>query len=477
MQFGGIRYKRVSRIFLLSAGCLSVVCGIGLAAAGWQVSGWLWLILVLGLFLACRQRLVWLALPAAMAAGLVVGMWRGTQQVEALAGYQAYIGQKVIVTGTVSDDSTYDDQQRVMMLENIMIGNDHLPGKVRVKTLSPVAPSRGDVVEVRSKLYGGFGNYQAALYFADVRVTVVAHDPLSALRRTFAAQVRSVLPDTEAGLGLGFLVGIKSALPEDLNDNLKILGLTHIVVASGFNLTVLVRLARRLFAKSSHYQMTMACGVMIIGFVLVAGLSPSMVRAGFVAGLCVIAWYYGRRVHPVLLLSLAAAVTALINPLYVWSDIGWWLSFLAFAGVMLFAPLLQRRIFGEREPRFIGQIIIETLSAQLLTLPLIMMIFNTFSVLSLVANILVVPLVPVGMLLTFVAGVSAAFVPWLAWPATWLLSYLTNLVTWLASVPWASVPIALSLPMFIMAYTILLAVGLHLWYKTHHDYLSKSVIE
>ncbi len=420
---------------------------------------------------------MWLALPAVIAASLLLGAWRGTQQIGALAGYKAFVGQKVVAAGTVSDDSVYDDSQRVMMLERVQINGTLLPGKIRVKTLSPVAPARGDTVEVRGKLFDGFGNYQASLYFADVRVMVVAHDPLSELRRAFAAQARSVLPDTEAGLGLGFLVGIKSALPEELNDDLKVLGLTHIVVASGFNLTVLVRLARRLFAKSSHYQMTVACVVLIIGFVLVAGLSPSMVRAGFVAGLCVIAWYYGRRVHPILLLSLAAAVTALINPLYVWSDIGWWLSFLAFAGVMLLAPLLQRRILGEREPRFISQILIETLSAQLTTLPLIMMIFSTFSVLSLAANILVVPLVPVAMLLTFIAGVSAAFVPWLAWPAAWLLTYLTNLVTWMASVPWASVEVTLGLPLFLVSYAILLGIGLHLWHRTGHDYLSKSVIE
>ncbi len=468
---------RVSRIFLLSAGFLSIVCGIGLAATGWRLSGYIWLAVVFGLLLACRARVVWLALPAVIAAGLLLGVWRGTQQIDALAEYKNFIGQKVTVTGTVSDDSVYDDQQRVMMLEHVQINGSPLPGKIRVKTLSPVAPARGDTVEVRGKLFDGFGNYQASLYFAEVRVTVVAHDPLSELRRAFAAQVRSVLPDTEAGLGLGFLVGIKSSLPEELNDNLKILGLTHIVVASGFNLTVLVRLARRLFAKSSHYQMTVACVVLIVGFVLVAGLSPSMVRAGFVAGLCVITWYYGRRVHPVLLLSLAAATTALVNPLYVWSDIGWWLSFLAFTGVMLFAPLIQRRIFGDREPRFINQIVIETLSAQLTTLPLIMMVFGTFSVLSLVANILVVPLVPVAMLLTFIAGISAAFVPWLAWPATWLLTYLTNLVVWMAGVSWASVEVTLSLPMFLAAYGTLFLVGLHLWRRTGHDYLSKSVIE
>lgn len=476
MDFGTIRFKRVSRIFLLSAGCLSALAGIGLVAAGWRVPIW-WLLLVPALFIACRRRLVYIALPAAIAAGLIVGGWRGSQQAEDLLVYQSLFGQKVIVTGVVSDDPTYFDGQRVLMLESVTINYMPAPGKVRVKTLAPIAPQRGDVVEASGKLYNGFGNYQAAMYFAEVTVTAVAHDPLNELRRIFAAQVRSVLPDTEAGLGLGFLIGVTSALPEELSDNLKVLGLTHIVVASGFNLTILVRAARRIFARSSHYQMTVACCCLILGFVCIAGLSPSMVRAGTVASLCVLAWYYGRRIHPILLLSLVAAATALVHPLYVWTDIGWWLSFLAFTGVMLGAPLLQCRIFGDRQPRFLAQILIETVCAQVVTLPLIMLIFGMFSVLSLLANLLVVPLVPIGMLLTFIAGLTSALAPWLAWPAIWLLSYIKQLVGWLAAVPWASLPMTLSLAWFVGIYALLLGLGGTLWHKTKYDYLSKSVIE
>lgn len=421
---------------------------------------------------------MWLALPAVVLAGLIVGAWRGTQMLGALSNYQSFMGQKVVVIGTVVDDATYDNSgQRVMLLDSVEVDGKSLPGKVRIKTMVPVAPTRGDRLQATGKMYGGFGNYQAAIYFADAAVVTEVNNPIDDLRRWFAAQVYNVLPDTQAGLGLGFLVGLKSSLPEELNDQLKVLGLTHIVVASGFNLTVLVRLSRRIFAKSSHYQMTIACAAMVTTFVLVTGLSPSMVRAGLVAGLCIVAWYYGRRMHPMLIITLVAAVTALVNPLYVWSDIGWWLSFLAFGGVMLLAPLLQRCVFGEREPRLLGQVIIETVAAQITTLPLILFIFGTFSVLSLPANVLVVPLVPLAMLLTFIAGLTSAWFPWAAWPAVWLLNYLCGLIDWLARVPWASVPFGVGLPWFIFMNAAIVAVGFVLWRKTKHDYLSKSVIE
>jgi len=364
-----------------------------------------------------------------------------------------------------------------MYIEQVAVQGKALPGKIRVKTLAPVDPRRGDIVEVKGKLYDGFGNYQAAVYYAEVRVVQAANSPIDVLRREFAARIYSLFPDAQAGLGLGFLVGLRSALPESLDEQLKIVGLTHIVVASGYNLTVLVRLARRLFAKVSHYQMTIASLALIAGFVAVTGFSPSMSRAGLVTSLCVVAWYYGRRVHPALLITLAAAITAAINPLYVWSDIGWWLSFLAFGGVMVLAPLLQRRIFGEKEPKFIGQVVIETVCAQLTTLPLILFIFGDLSVISVVANVLVVPLIPLAMLLTFIAGVLGPLVPYVAWPAIWLLGYICQLVQWLASISWASMPLTINLPIFIALNVSMVLLGLLLWRKTRYDYLGKSVIE
>jgi competence protein ComEC len=462
----------------MTLGFVSFLVGIGLVGVGAHLYGLLWPLLAIGLLILCRKRMMLVAVPAVIASGLLVGNWRGSDSRQQIDAYTPLFGQKVSLQGNVVEDPTYDDDsQQVMLLEHIVVNNRALPGTVRVKTLAPVEPRRGDRVQVGGKLYDGFGNYQASLYYADMQVTEVAKSPIDTLRREFAARIYGLLPDTQAGLGLGFLLGIKSSLPDSLNDELKLLGLTHIVVASGYNLTVLVRLARRFLAKSSHYQMTIASFAMIAGFVAVTGFSPSMSRAALVAGLSVLAAYYGRRIHPALLISLAAAITAAVNPLYVWVDIGWWLSFLAFAGVMMLSPLLQRRIFGEREPKLLGQVVLETVSAEILTLPLVVLIFGNLSVLSLLSNVLVVPLIPLAMLLTFVAGAIGTFIPFVAWPAIWLLGYVCQLVHVLSQVSWASVPLAISPLIFIICNAAVFIVGLLLWRKTKHDYLSQSVIE
>ena len=95
---------------------------------------------------------------------------------------------------------------------------------------------------------------------------------------------------------------------------------------------------------------------MILSFMAMTGFSPSMSRAGLVAGLSLAAWYYGRTIHPLVLLPVAAGTTLLINPQFGWNDLGWQLSFAAFAGVIILAPLLQRYFFGDKEPGVFRQI-------------------------------------------------------------------------------------------------------------------------
>lgn len=474
--------SKVHRTTLLAIYCGAALCGLGMAAVGWRLGGVLCTFATLALLVLVFTKRRWVAIPAAVVAGLVFGVWRGGVVQGQLHDYQTYAGKKVQLTGTVIDDATYGDKgQRDMRLDHVYVDGRSPPGSVRVTAFTLLQPRRGDVVQVTGKLYDGFGNYQAAIYFGDLSVLHANQSPIEDLRHNFAAAVYSNMPDTQASLGLGILLGVKTQLPDTMNDQLKALSLTHIVVASGYNLTVLVRLARRLFERRSKFQTFAVSAGLMVCFVLVTGFSASMSRAALVTGLSLAAWYYGRRIHPVTILLLAAALTGLVNPLYVWSDLGWWLSFLSFAGVLLLAPLVQRRIFGDKQPKLAGQIVIETCAAQIMTIPLTLAVFGTFSVLGLVANILIVPLVPLGMLLTFVAGVAGSFAgvlaAYVALPATWLLTYITQAIGLLAAVPWASVNIKIDSVAMVVLYGLLLGAGMLLWRATRHDYLAKSVIE
>lgn len=474
--------RKVHRTTLLAIYCGAVLCGLGLANVGWRLQGLLCLVVTAGLMALAATKKPLLAVAAVVVAGVALGVWRGGVVHADLQAYQNFVGKKVQVTGTLIDDAAYGDKgQRDMRLQHVYIDGRSPPGTVRVTAFTLLQPRRGDTVQVTGKLYDGFGNYQAAIYFGDLHVVHANQNPLDDMRHNFAAALYSNMPDTQASLGLGVLLGIKTQLPDGLNDQLKALSLTHIVVASGYNLTVLVRLAKRLFEKRSKFQTVATSGALMIVFVAITGFSASMGRAVLVAGLSVAAWYYGRRIHPVVLLLFAAAVTAVINPLYVWGDLGWWLSFLSFTGVMLLAPLVQHRLFGDKQPKLVGQIIVETCAAQIMTIPLTLAIFGNFSVLGLLANVLIVPLVPLGMLLTFIAGLAGSFMgvmaAYVALPAIWLLTYITQMISLLAGVPWVSVSIKIDTLAMLGLYALLLASGAAMWRATRHAFLARSLIE
>lgn len=468
-----LKYRQISRVALIIIFCVAIILGLALGAILQPLNPW-WLITAVTLLL-CRRRQLLLAIPIVLLVGVIIGWWRGASVMADINNLQAKVGQNVIVQGVLADDPTYSQPQYDMFLTQVTVNGSQTPGKIRVKTISYAGMRRGDKIEASGKLYSGFGSYQAMLTYAKVKIIDRTQDPTDWLRRQFAASVRNVLPDTSANLGLGFLLGVSSQLPPDLNSQLKSLGLTHIVVASGYNLTVLVQLAQRLLARRSHLQMTMLSLLLVIGFVAITGLSPSMSRAALISGLSITAWFYGRRAHPAMLIAFTAAVTAVIQPLYIWSDLGWWLSFLAFTGVLLIAPLVQKRFLNNRRPKIIGQVILETLCAEVLTLPLMLTIFGTLPVLSLIANILIVPLIPLAMLFTFVAGAIGWLVPFVAWPAALLLGFIQQAVSLLAQVPWALQKVNLPVPAMIGIYAGMILMYLIMLRRTQFNYLKNMV--
>lgn len=421
--------------------CAAFVFGVWLALL-LRVPIWLGvaaLPLVVLLFFHLRVYTI----PLLALCGICIGLGYGSASLGERDAYLEHIGRVVELTGRVKEDPSKNSSgQLSIQLDSVSINEAQQAGTVLV-SVDMADIKRGDIVTMRSTLKDGFGSFPASMSRASL-VTIVRPVPGDigrVVRDWFADKVRKLIPEPQASLGIGFLTGQKSALPEDLAEALKIAGLTHIVVASGYNLTILVRMARRLFIKVSKYLSAISSGVMITMFMAITGLSPSMTRAGLVSGLSLLAWYYGHRFHPLILLPFAAAITVAIQPSYVWGDMGWQLSFSAFAGVMIVAPLIQRYFYGEKEPGIFRQILGETISAHIVTIPIIAITFGVVSNVAILANVLVVPLVPLAMLLTFLCGIwSIADLPFewlLGTPTTWLLTYMTNVATFVSELSWA----------------------------------------
>jgi len=422
-------------------------------------------------------------IPILIIGGVLFGLWRGSLSQQELAQFKPLYGKIVTVEGSVKDDvETGASDQIVIRLDSLVVNNKPLPGALWV-TATGSDIKRGDKLVLSGKLGPGFGNFAGVIYRANITklIHVNPGDIARVVRDWFADAIRRAIPDPEASLGIGYLVGQRRSLPADLVLALQLAGLTHVVVASGYNLTILVRLARRLFVKVSKYLSVLSAGVMIVSFVAITGVSPSMSRAGLVAGLSLAAWYYGRKFHPIVLLLLAISLTVLINPSYAWGDLGWQLSFAAFAGVMILAPLATRYLFGNKKPGTIQQILIETVSAQIATAPILVAAFSQLSNVAVVSNLLVLPLVPLAMVLTFIAGIGGLVLPTIATiiglPATWLLRYMVGVTEYLAGLPWVTTNMQLPWWGVALCYGAITIICVYMWRVTKYNLRDVNLVE
>lgn len=430
--------KRTSVILVLST---SFLLGLLLARESMAVSGWIVLLFAGATITLTKRPLA--RLVFALLLGLSLGVWRGAAYLQALQPYQDFARQKVTMRAAAMNDAIYGNNGQLSFeVSHVTFTSPDrakVPGTIRVSGFGELAVYRGDVLELTGKLYPTRGGKQATMSYATISRIGSNQTLIDTLRRKFVAGIQTALPEPSASFGLGLLIGQRNTLPAETSQALLMVGLTHIIAVSGYNLTIMLNAARRLLGNRSKRLTTIVGVALMLFFLLFAGASASIVRAAVVSGLALAAWYYGRTVKPMVLIMLAAAITTYATPVYFWSDISWWLSILAFFGILVIAPRILGHIFAHREAPVLGQVAVETLCAELMTIPLIMYIFGQVSLVGLIANLLVASVIPLAMLLTFVAGLAGMTLPllagWVAWPAKFLLTYMLDTASLLSRLP------------------------------------------
>jgi competence protein ComEC len=467
-----MRFRQTTLVFVLA---LTFLCGIGLAHRGVMIdSSWWWLSGVAALLVLKRRNLLTILLVVLF--GLSLGWWRGEAYMGHLADFNHYYYRTVTLEGRAMDDSSYGThQQQTFDAHNVVVAStgQQLTGKVGISGLGFPAAYTGDEFRATGKLYPSQGSYQAKMSYATIVFTGHHNSWVSDLRRKFNAGMESALPEPLGSFGMGLLIGQKANLPDTIYTELLMVGLVHIIAVSGYNLTIILRATEGLLKKHSKRLSTLLALSLIGVFLLFAGGSASIVRAAVVSVLAIFAGYYGRRVKPLVLLLLAAAITAWANPYYVWTDISWYLSFLAFFGVMVVAPLVLLRLPKRFQSSLVLTVAVESFCAELMTLPYVLHIFGQMSFVALIANVLVVALVPLAMLLCLFAGLAGMLVPalagWIAFPARLLLTYMLDISAMLSRIPHVFAQnLALSLASLLSLYGLAGAVIFTLHNKTKH---------
>ena len=371
----------------------------------------IWIGCVVAVMILAYFRPKMIFVVVALVAGMIVAFVRCSTELVGEDYIRQFHGQTVVVSGVIDGDPEADENTTKFKLKELKFGENSeyaTSGNIYITGQKNEDLARGDQVVVSGKLLEGFGTFAGYMYKPKIKnwVRPEPGDMVLDVRNWFAERVRGLVPEPQVNLGLSYLLGMKSGLPDDLEENLRTVGLVHIVVASGAHLAILVEVARRIFGKLSRFAGVFFSILFIVFFMAMVGWTPSIMRAGTMAILAVLAWAMGRKVEPWRVILIVAAITLLINPMFV-INLGWLMSFASFAGIMMLGPRITKFFYGDKKPGFIAGTIITTIAATLMTLPIILYYYGTASLISVVANLLILPTLPFAMGLTFMTGVVA----------------------------------------------------------------------
>ena len=339
------------------------------------------------------------------------------------------------------------------------------PGPVRVAATLPAFPvvRAGATVEVRGRLRAppddGFGEYlrrTGASGSLEARgVTVVAQPSgisLQPARDAAGDALRLALPEPEAGLAAGILVGLRERVDRTLAADFATAGASHVVAISGWNIAIVAGLVGAALRGRSRRVIAFVVGGTIVAYVVAAGASPSVVRAAVMAGVVLLARESGRAGRAPAALAIAAFAMLVAEPAMI-GDAGFRLSVAATAGLLAWATPLGRWIGGlggGHVPGWLAEGLGISLAAQAATLPDVLATFGRLSLVAPAVNLAVVPLVPAAMgagVLAMaggalaMAGLPGVVATVLGLPAWLLLHVIVWVVRLAAGLPLAAVAI------------------------------------
>jgi competence protein ComEC len=283
---------------------------------------------------------------------------------------------------------------------------------------------------------------------------------LERLRRAAGAALAAAIPEPEAGLAAGIVIGLRDRVDRDLAADFTTVGASHVVAISGWNIAIVAATVAALAGRLGRRRRSIVLIVAIVAYVLFAGASPSVVRAAAMAGVVLLARETGRAGRAAAALGWAAALLLLADPALV-SDPGFQLSSLATGGILAWANRLQDGLGRLALPGWLAESLAVSLAAQAATLPVVLLVFGRLAIISPAINLLMVPLVAPAMAAALVALLGGAvalaggpaIVATLAGLPAWaLLTAMCTVIRGGAALPFASVTLG-------PPWTILAAAG------------------
>lgn len=298
------------------------------------------------------------------------------------------------------------------------------------------------------------------LTFTD-RLKIGLYRRIFIVKHVFEQSVSRSLADPYGPYINGILLGSRQNISPDLKDAFNKTSTTHILAISGYNITIIAEalLAALIYFIRRRAAFWVSVAVIIL-FTILTGAGASVVRAAIMGLLLLAANGYGRLYDPKNSILTAAGIMICFNPAILRFDIGFQLSFLAVIGLMTLYPILNQKTKNwPKKFIVLKETLLMTISAQIMVAPLLAYSFHQFSLVSLPANLLVLPLMPHTMLFGFLTGVAGL----IFWPlgkaiglfALALSAYQIKIITWFGALPFSSLNITIHWATLLASYIII----------------------
>ena len=375
---------------------------------------------------------------------------------------------KVSIKGCVVDevDVRSDKVKYTVSVEEIDTGNGwvSVDGKVLVSGQRYPVYQYGDCFIVSGKLQkpDKFENFDYGKYLSryDIYGVIYRADiqkienldggglffaRIYKFKQSFEFKLSEIFVEPYNSFMAGLILGSRKGISEELVSNFNITGLTHIIAISGYNITLLIVVMSGMFGFLSRKRKVFASIIFITLFVILVGASASVVRAGIMGMIGLVALWFGRDYFVSVSLFSAAFFMNLWNPKILIYDVGFQLSFLATCGLVYVSPRLKQYFEWLPEKFGLRETVTMTMSAQVLALPIILINFERLSLIAPVANVFVLPFIPAAMVFGFFAvvvgyvwsflGMIIGFFGYL------VLAFIIFFVRFFAEMPLASVDV------------------------------------
>lgn len=392
---------------------------------------------------------------------LVLGMTRIYFSLEQ-NDLKPFYGQTLEIRGIVTEEADVRSDKTYLTVDRLQIDGRTVDSELLAAVARFPEYEYGDEVKFKAKVQepkdaeakGEFSykNYlsrfgiEAVVYYPSIeklgsnQASKIKYGILK-IKKRFVQNISQIMPEPQNSFLAGLLVGLRRGIPDDLLNDFNATGTTHIIAISGFNITIIAQFLDLILLKWFARRISFVLSLLgIFLFVIMVGASSSVVRAGIMGALGLIALNLGRVNVITNALSLTAAVMVGINPKILHFDVGFQLSFFALLGLIYIAPLIEPYFI--RIPKVIRIYLVATLSAQIFTVPLLLLNFDRLSLIAPITNLLVLPVIPITMLFGFIAGLLSFVHQFLALPLAWiawiLLEYVIKVVHLTAKLPLAS---------------------------------------